>query len=172
MLHVTTQLWASTYFLLETVVSEESSRQKLHDSHVMSPSMTDFRIALGVNIFLCCLLLMVIGELFTFHVILIYKNITTYDFIMASRAMFKAGKLKGATICATCCGCCTKRNKVAPGVGPQDAAAGPKPKSKFKINICTLISFEADDVNRWTGGSTSVKRVQKQNDRQLAFTPV
>ena len=48
--------------------------------------MTDFRIALGVNIFLCCLLLMVIGELFTFHVILIYKNITTYDFIMASKS--------------------------------------------------------------------------------------
>ncbi len=154
----------SVYFLSESVAVERKSEQKLvdgNDQNFMKASMVDFQISLGVNIFLSVLLLMVLGELFTFHLVLIYKNITTYDFIMASRAMFKAGKLKRVSLADVCC-CCFRRwrNKVAPagnGLGPlggdqqqQEAHNGngngsgndgqPKKKSEsFKINLCTLL---------------------------------
>ena len=172
MLHVLIQLGTSIYFLGETLNNEDKSRAKLRDDHVMSATMSDFHIALGVNIFLYCLLLLVLGELFTFHVILIYKNITTYDFIMASRAMFKAGKLGKTDWAKTCCGCLGgKSNKVAPSDNGEASRANSRQKKNFKINLCTLISFEANKVNQWTGGSTSVKR-QKEREQTANFTPL
>ncbi|UPR03000.1 S-acyltransferase [Chloropicon primus] len=170
MLHVTIQLLTSVYFLIESLKTGERSRRKLEDDHVMSATMTDFQISLVVNIFLSCLLLMVIGELFVFHVVLIWKNITTYDFIMASRAMFKAEQLHKVTLKNLCCGCCTgKRNKVAPGGG--EGQPVPRPRADFKINLCTLITFDGNKVNQWTGGSTSAKR-QKERGGEQIFSPL
>ena len=178
-LHVMIQLLNSIYFLTETLTKQDKAESKLEDKHFLKVTMTDFQVALAVNIFLSVLLLMVLGELFVFHIILIYKNITTYDFIMASRAMFKAGKLNQSSILKrcfnSCCSCCTggarKTNKVVPaGAQSSQAQAEMKKKQNLKINLCTLITFEADVVNLWTGGSTSVKR-QKERE-SVNFAPL
>lgn len=216
MLHVTIQLVTSAYFLGETLVLDHSRsriRRRIDDKHVMGASMTDFQISLGVNIFLSILLFAVLGELLTFHAVLIYKNITTYDFIMASRAMFKAGRLGDLTgeggSCMQCINCIRgRRNKVAPispnissantsgtaspstemdlessddgsnargssGISSNTRSSGVKPKTNdFKINICTLISFEPDHVNQWIGGSTSVKRQKERERSNNNFSPL
>ena len=114
-----------------------------------------WQAVLGIYLLLLIAAIMMLGELFFFHLVLVHKNMTTYDYIMAQQN--SAGGVVGANggnnesgARAALC----RSGRVADE--SMAAAAAPKKKAKVSLNPCKALQTEKlqGDPRSWGSGAS------------------
>lgn len=175
---ICTQVCLSAYLIWRAVAEREALERDLRASY--SLANTDLRwdgfVGLVVGFAAIALLLCyVVGELLMFHVILIIKGISTYDYILIKRRQeeakntsIAAGEAPASQACF-CIPCGQRAGTVAPtpmAETPRATNGAKKPPIKVSIDPCALLRVRSQQASKAQARGADMRRLMTQIARE------
>ena len=160
---VSTQLAVSAYLLSRAWTEREALERDIANSQLLGQTDARWDAMVGIVVGFAALALVlcyVVGHLCFFHVILLSKGISTYDFILLKRKQAEeaAEAAPEASKRQQFCGFCRGSSAVAPAQAGADTPTSKKPR-KVAIDPCALLRVRAQQAKEGRARGSDLRRL-------------